>query len=94
MALQYRPYGKLIARVNKNSKGSDYGIMDRTLEIYQLKTGLKGILYRSDEFGWRKANNVISVCKFTESTEGERPSIQRVKEYFGFGNRQETLVFD
>lgn len=94
MTLQYRPYGKLIAWVNKNSKGSEYGLMDRTLEIYQLKTGLKGILYRSDELGWRKAKNVLSVCKFTESTEVERPSIQRVKEYFGFGNKQETLIFD
>lgn len=35
-------YGKLIARARKNSNGSPCGLMDRTLEIYEIKTGLKG----------------------------------------------------
>ena len=42
-------YGKLIARARKNSNGSPCGLMDRTLEIYEIKTGLKGVLFKSSE---------------------------------------------
>jgi hypothetical protein len=80
----YRPYGKLIERVNKNSTGSKFGLMDRTLEIFETKRGLKGILYISNEIGWRNKQHILFVCHFTEKTEGEQPSVQRVKEYFNF----------
>ena len=44
-------YGKLIACARKNSNGSLCGLMDRTLEIYEIKTGLKGVLFKSSEKG-------------------------------------------
>lgn len=84
MAKRYRPYGKLIETVRKNSKGHNAGLMDRTLEIYETKKGFKGIEYISYYRGWRNENHILSICHFTEKTEGERPSIQRVKEYFNY----------
>lgn len=84
MAKRYRPYGKLIETCKKNSKGSKVGLMDRTLEIYETNKGLKGIEYISNERGWKNENHILSICHFTEKTEGERPSIQRVKEYFNY----------
>ena len=36
-------YGKLIATYQKNSDGLKSGLMNRTLEIYELKSGLKGV---------------------------------------------------
>lgn len=84
MAKRYRPYGKLVERVSGNSKGAKYGLRDRTLEIFETKRGLKGIVYISNQKGWRKEDNILSICHFTEQTEGRQPSVERVKEYFGF----------
>lgn len=75
-------YGKLIACVRKNSNGSPYGLMDRTLEIYEIKTGLKGVLFKSSEKGWKKKENVISSAIFR--TEDRDATPYRVCEYFGF----------
>lgn len=75
-------YGKLIARARKNSNGSPCGLMDRTLEIYEIKTGLKGVLFESSEKGWKKKENVISYTLF--KTEDRDATPQRVCEYFGF----------
>lgn len=69
-------YGKLIARARKNSNGSPYGLMDRTLEIYEIKTGLKGVLFESSEKGWKKKENVIFV-PFSE----QRTGMKRLIEY-------------
>ena len=75
-------YGKLIARARKNSNGSPYGLMDRTLEIYEIKTGLKGVLFKSSEKGWKKKENVISCAVFKAEDKDATP--QRLCEYFGF----------
>lgn len=75
-------YGKLIACARKNSNGSPYGLMDRTLEIYEIKTGLKGVLFESSEKGWKKKENVISCAIFRAEDRDATP--QRVCEYFGF----------
>lgn len=75
-------YGKLIACVRKNSNGSPCGLMDRTLEIYEIKTGLKGVLFESSEKGWKKKENVISSALF-KIEEGDATPY-RVCEYFGF----------
>ena len=75
-------YGKLIACVRKNSNGSLCGLMDRTLEIYEIKTGLKGVLFKSSEKGWKKKENVISSAIFR--TEDRDATPYRVCEYFGF----------
>ena len=75
-------YGKLIARARKNSNGSPYGFMDRTLEIYEIKTGLKGVLFKSSEKGWKRKENVISSAIFRAEDRDAIP--QRVCEYFGF----------
>ena len=74
-------YGKLIACARKNSNGS-HGFMDRTLEIYEIKTGLKGVLFKSSEKGWKKKENVISYTFF--KTKDRDATTQRVCEYFGF----------
>ena len=74
-------YGKLIACARKNSNGS-HGFMDRTLEIYEIKTGLKGVLFDSSEKGWKKKENVISCAIFR--TEDRDATPYRVCEYFGF----------
>ena len=76
-----RIYGKLIACARKNSNGR-HGFMDRTLEIYEIKTGLKGVLFKSSEKGWKKKENVISCAIFR--TEDRDATPQRVCEYFGF----------
>ena len=57
-------YGKLIARARKNSNGNPCGLMDKTLEIYEIKTGLKGVLFESSEKGWKKKENIISSALF------------------------------
>lgn len=75
-------YGKLIVRARKNSNGSPCGLMDRTLEIYEIKTGLKGIMFKSSEKGWKKKENVISYTLF--KTEDKDATPQRVCEHFGF----------
>ena len=74
-------YGKLIACARKNSNGC-HGFMDRTLEIYEIKTGLKGVLFKSSEKGWKKKENVISSAIFR--TEDRDATPYRVCEYFGF----------
>lgn len=56
--------------------------MDRTLEIYEIKTGLKGVLFESSEKGWKKKENVISCVIFRAEDKDATP--QRVCEYFGF----------
>ena len=75
-------YGKLIACARKNSNRSLCGLMDRTLEIYEIKTGLKGVLFKSSEKGWKKKENVISSAIFR--TEDRDATPYRVCEYFGF----------
>ena len=72
-------YGKLIARARKNSNGSPYGLMDRTLEIYEIKTGLKGVLFKSSEKGWKKKENVISCAVFKAEDKDATP--QRAVSY-------------
>ena len=77
-----RIYGKLIACARKNSNGSRCGFMDRTLEIYEIKTGLKGVLFKSSQKGWKRKENVISYAIFRTKDGVDTP--QRVCEYFGF----------
>ena len=77
-------YGKLIATYQKNSDGIKGGLMNRTLEIYEMKTGLKGVLWCSSSKGWKdNEKNIISVAKFNyvdrDATE------HSVCEYFGGG---------
>ena len=77
-------YGKLIATYQKNSDGSKSGLMNRTLEIYELKSGLKGVLWSSSSKGWKdNDNNIMSVAKFNYA---DRDATEyRVCEYFGGG---------
>lgn len=73
-------YGKLIETYGKNSK-SKGGIIDKTLEIYETKTGLKGVLWSSKYKGWKEnRNNIISTAWFKERDR----DIFRVLEYYGF----------
>ena len=77
-------YGKLIATYQKNFDGSKSGLMNRTLEIYELKSGLKGVLWSSSSKGWKdNENNIISIAKFNYA---DRDATEyRVCEYFGGG---------
>lgn len=47
-----------------------------------MKSGLKGVVYKSTESGWRKPANVLMSAKFYEK-DGDA-SVHRVCEYFGF----------
>ena len=77
-------YGKLIATYQKNSDGSKSGLMNRTLEIYELKSGLKGVLWSSSSKGWKdNENNIISVAKI-EYTDRDATE-QFLCNYFGGG---------
>ena len=75
-------YGKLIERSFKNSNGKEGGLMDRCLEIYEIKSGLKGVLFNSGMKGWKRKENIISFAYFKEK-DGDA-TVHRVKEYFGF----------
>ena len=77
-------YGKLIATYQKNSDGIKGGLMNRTLEIYEMKTWLKGVLWSSSTKGWKdNEKNIISVAKFNYA---DRDATEhRVCEYFGGG---------
>ena len=77
-------YGKLIATYQKNSDGSKSGLMNRTLEIYELKSGLKGVLWSSTSKGWKdNENNIISIAKFNYAD--RHATEYRVCEDFGGG---------
>ena len=77
-------YGKLIATYQKNSDSIKGGLMNRTLEIYEMKTGLKGVLWCSSSKGWKdNEKNIISVVKFNYA---DRDATEHhVCEYFGGG---------
>lgn len=81
-------YGKHIATFRKNHNNANTGLMDRTLEVYELKSGLKGVLFDSSTIGWRKESNIISVAKFRY--EDCDATLYRVCEYFGghFGKNE------
>lgn len=57
-------YGKLVASYKGHSMG-ETALLDRTLEVYQLKSGkYKGVLWRSHCKGWAEnPNNIIRTCK-------------------------------
>ena len=77
-------YGKLIATYQKNSDGIKGGLMNRTLEIYEMNTRLKGVLWRSSTKGWKdNENNIISVAKF-DYTDRDAAE-QFLCNYFGGG---------
>ena len=48
--------GKIILTLQKSRNGS--GLVDRTLEIYQLKRGYKGVLWNSGKMHWKSAPNI------------------------------------
>lgn len=37
-------YGKIVERAFRNSDGKEGGLMNRCLKIYEIKSGLKGVL--------------------------------------------------
>lgn len=78
-------YGKLIGTYGKHANGyhekAEGGIIDLTLEIYETKTGLKGVLWQSRYKGWKEnKHNIISTAWFKERDR----DIFRVLEYYGF----------
>ena len=77
-------YGKLIATYQKNSDGSKFGLMNRTLEIYELKSGCGALHSASNACTWwGNENNIISIAKFNYA---DRDATEyRVCEYFGGG---------
>ena len=82
-------YGKLIATYQKNSDGSKGGLMNRTLEIYELKSGLKGVLWCSSSKGWKNnENNIISIAKFNYANRDATK--YRDCKYFGGGYKHKS----
>jgi hypothetical protein len=79
-------YGKLIAKFGKTTGPNGTGLVNRVLEIYEIKTGLKGVLWDSSFIGWKsKPNEPISVAKFRYKDNDA--TIYRVKEYFNFSEQ-------
>lgn len=48
--------GKVILTLRKSHNGGS--LIDRTLEIYQLKNGYKGVLWNSGKMHWKSAPNI------------------------------------
>ena len=76
-----RIYGKLVATYRKSSNGG--AVMNRTLEVYETKRGLKGVLWASPYKGWKQPQNLISIAHFY-NRDGDA-TLYRVREYFGGG---------
>ena len=83
-----RIYGTFVERVTKNSQqrcgGRNEGLQDRTLEIYKLKSGYKGVLFKSEEIGWRKDCNILDTQILTNKEYNRVITPEDVKVYFGF----------
>jgi len=61
---------------------ADKGMHTKTLVVYQMKSGLKGVVYKSTQRGWLQPSNVLMSAKFYEK-DGDA-TLYRVCEYFGF----------
>ena len=73
-------YGELIHTFNKES-GKKPGLLDRTLEIYRLKKGLKGVLWNSGFMHWKSGGaKPLDVVKFR----GAEATVDNVRTHFGF----------
>ncbi len=79
--MSMRIYGKLVATFHKSSNGG--ALLNRTLEVYETKSGLKGILWATPYKRWKQPQNIISIAHFR--TKDNDATLYRVKEYFGGG---------
>lgn len=52
-----RTYGKLVKRLQWNNSGSDCGIMDRTILVYETETLFKVEVWNSGFKGWHGTNH-------------------------------------
>ena len=70
--------GKVIKTLYKSSNGG--ALQDRTLEIYQMKTGYKGMLWNSSKRGWKSSpNKPMEIFK--------AKNINEITNHFGFENK-------
>lgn len=83
-----RIYGKFVERVTKNSwqrcGGRNEGPQDRTLEIYKLKSGYKGVMFNSENPDWRKEENIMGTEILTNKYYRREITPYDVKVFFGF----------
>ena len=64
-------------RYMKRADGGQYGLLDRALDIYQLKTCVKGELWNSSVKGWKsKPRKPLTVYK--------GKTVEEVRDKFGF----------
>jgi len=83
-------YGKKIAAFGKCT-GNKGGLVDRTLEIYETKRGLKGVLWDSGFMHWKSGDaEPISVAHFYYKDNDA--TIYRVREYFNFTGEGITII--
>lgn len=52
-----KTYGNLVKRIEWNNSGSAYGIMDRTIFVYETNTLFKVQLWNSSFKGWNGTNH-------------------------------------
>ena len=64
--------------------------MNGYLEIYEIKSGLKGILFNSGMKGWKRKENIISFAHFKKK--GGDATVYRVKGVFWFCGALRFLV--
>ena len=64
-------------RYMKHADGSQYGLLDRALDIYKLKTCVKGELWDSSVKGWKsKTRKPLMIYK--------AKTVEEVRDKFGF----------
>lgn len=69
-----------IFTVKKTANGSKYGLLSRTLEIYETKTLYKAVLWNSGVMFWKETTKPLKSQKFKKKD----TSIQDIEVLYGF----------
>jgi len=95
-----KEYGRHIANY-KYVETPNGGIVHRVLEIYQTKTGIKGLLWRTTTKGWREEPNVpiwksmnFPIMNYEPIEDTIKRLVEFAEEKFNLENRSnDTEVF-
>lgn len=79
----YKVYGKLIASFHK-STGKMPGLIDRTLEIYETKTGLKACIWNCSFKGWKGTWHRPITQEFYKGLKNNEVNIYHLKDLYRF----------
>lgn len=74
-------YGNLVMKIDWNKSGSDAGIMDRTILVYETKTLFKVQLWNSGFNGWMGSNHKpIKETKYKKNDYSDLNTIPEIIE--------------